>query len=88
MNPHSLSGHMALNHARLPIPPRSRLVENDGLEPPTPCTSSKCSPAELILLAAYMIIALAHDESQDKLSEIFLFCKAVEGKRIEAAKHT
>jgi len=35
-----------------------------------------------------MIIALAHDESQDKLSEIFLFCKAVEGKRIEAAKHT
>lgn len=42
-------GHMALNHARLPVPPHSQVVENDGFEPSTPCTSSKCSPTELIL---------------------------------------
>ena len=83
-------GHMALNHARLPVPPHSQMVENDGFEPSTPCTSSKCSPTELILHSCEYNFIILGGDSQDKLRIYavfvdFLNCHTVNGTMSNAA---
>ena len=40
-------GHMALNHARLPIPPHRYLVHPDGFEPPVSYSPPPCKGGAL-----------------------------------------